>query len=201
MSTVATSRAGQHGPFEVAAVAASAGGVGAVGRLLADLAPDFPVPVVIVQHLDPRHETMIADVLGRQSTLRVKLAEHGEHLRVGTAYVAPPDHHLLVDADGLLTLSHSELVHFVRPSADLLFESIAGAYGDRAIACLLTGTGRDGATGVTAIHARGGTVIVEDPETADFTGMPRAAIATGEVDHVVPLGEIAALMSDLVGTR
>lgn len=201
MSTVVSSRVDHPPAFEVAAVAASAGGVVGVGRLLADLAADFPLPVVIVQHLDPRHETMIADVLGRRSRLRVKLAEHGERLCVGTAYVAPPDHHLLVDAEGLLTLSHSELVHFVRPSADLLFESVAGAYGDRTIACLLTGTGRDGATGVTAVHARGGTVIVEDPETAEFSGMPRAAIATGAVDYVLPLAEIAGVMSDLVRTR
>ena len=201
MSTVASSHVGQQAGFGLVAVAASAGGVVGVGRLLSELAEDFPVPVVIVQHLDPRHETMIADVFGRRSRLRVKLAEHGEHLRVGTAYVAPPDHHLLVDAEGLLTLSHSELVHFVRPSADLLFESVAGAYGERAIACLLTGTGRDGATGVTAVHSRGGTVIVEDPETAQFDGMPKAAIATGQVDKVLPLGEIAAFMNDLVGAR
>ena len=102
---------------------------------------------------------------------------------------------------GLLTLTRSELVHFVRPSADLLFESVAGAYGDRALACLLTGTGRDGAMGVTAVHSRGGTVILQDPETAEFAGMPRGAIATGEVDFVLPLEEIATVMSDLVETR
>ena len=187
--------------FEIAAVAASAGGVVGLGRLLADLREDFPVPLVVVQHLDPRHKTVIAEVLGRRSRLTVKLAEEGEIIKPGTAYIAPPDHHLLVGHGGLLTLTRSELVHFVRPSADLLFESVAGAYGDRALACLLTGTGKDGAMGVTAVHSRGGTVIVEDPETAEFAGMPRGAIATGEVDFVLPLEEIATVMSDLVETR
>ena len=187
--------------LEIAAVAASAGGVAAVGQLMSALPEDFPVPLVIVQHLDPRHQTMIADVLGRRSKLRVKLAEDGERLCPGTAYVAPPDHHVLVGADGRLSLTHSEPVHFVRPSADLLFESLAEAYGDRAIVCVLTGTGRDGAAGVAAVHARGGTVIVEDPESAQFAGMPSAAIGTGDADHVLPLDEIAGVMSDLVGRR
>lgn len=190
-----------HGPYEIAAVAASAGGVVGLGRLLGDLREDFPIPIVIVQHLDPRHKTVIAEVLGRRSQLAVKLAEEGEIIKPGTVYIAPPDHHLLVGPGGMLTLTRSELVHFVRPSADLLFESVAGAYGDRALACLLTGTGRDGAMGVTAIHSRGGTVIVQDPATAEFAGMPRGAIATGEVDFVLPLEEIAAVMGHLVETR
>ena len=190
-----------HGPYGIAAVAASAGGVVGLGRLLGDLREDFPIPIVIVQHLDPRPKTVIAEVLGRRSRLAVKLAEEGEIIKPGTVYIAPPDHHLLVGPGGVLTLTRSELVHFVRPSADLLFESVAGAYGDRALACLLTGTGRDGAMGVTAIHSRGGTVIVQDPETAEFAGMPRGAIATGEVDFVLPLEEIAAVMGHLVETR
>jgi two-component system chemotaxis response regulator CheB len=190
-----------RGPFEIAALAASAGGVVGLGRLLSEIREDFPIPLVVVQHLDPRHRTVIAEVLGRRSRLAVKLAEEGETIVAGTVYIAPPDHHLLVGAGGVLSLTRSELVHFVRPSADLLFESVAGAYGDRALACLLTGTGKDGAMGVTAVHSRGGTVIVEDPETAEFAGMPRGAIATGEVDFVLPLEEIAGVMSRLVESR
>ena len=116
----------------------------------------------------------------------------------GFAYVAPPNHHLLVDAGGILALSSTELVHFVRPSADLLFESVAGAYGPRAIACVLTGSGSDGAMGVSAVKSRGGTVIVQDPESAEFKGMPEAAVATGAVDFVLPLDEIGAVIRGLV---
>jgi two-component system chemotaxis response regulator CheB len=113
-------------------------------------------------------------------------------------YVAPPNHHLLVDPGGVLVLTQSELVHFLRPSADLLFEAVAGAYGQRALACVLTGTGSDGAMGASAIKSRGGTVIVEDPELAEFRGMPDAVIAVGAVDLILPLDEIAQVIRGLV---
>ena len=187
--------------YDVVAVASSAGGVTALSRLLAALPGDLPVPLLVVQHLDPRHETVIADVLQRRSALRVKLAEEGEVAKPGIVYIAPPDRHLLVGADGVLSLSGSNLVHFVRPSADLLFESVAGAYGERAIACVLTGTGRDGAMGVTAVRSRNGTVIVQDPETAEFNGMPEAAVGTGEVDFILPLDEIPPVIVGLIHQR
>lgn len=188
-------------PFEVLAVASSAGGVAALSFLVSRLPADFAVPVLVVQHLDPRHETVLAQVLSRRTPLKVVLAEGREVPQPGVVYIAPPDHHLLVGSDGQLALSSSELVHFVRPSADLLFESVAGAYGDRAIACVLTGSGGDGAMGVTAVHARGGTVIVEDPATAMFAGMPGAAVATGDVDFVLALEEIPEAVCNLVDTR
>lgn len=132
-------------------------------------------------------------MVGRRTKLTVKLAEADEVVKPGVVYVAPPDHHLLVGARGVLTLSRSELVHFVRPSADLLFESVAGAYGAKVIACVLTGSGSDGAMGVSAVKARGGTVIAEDPKTAAFRGMPDAAMATGTPDFVLSLDEIAGV--------
>ncbi|MFI7063735.1 chemotaxis protein CheB [Kribbella sp. NPDC050124] len=187
--------------FDIVAIASSAGGIRALSLVLGGLPFGFPVPVLVVQHLDPRHETVIADVLGRRSTLKVKLAEANEHAAPGTVYVAPPNRHLLVGPGGELTLSSSELVHFVRPSADLLFESVAGAYGARAIACVLTGSGSDGAMGVSAVKSRGGTVIAEDPESAEFSGMPEAAVSTGSVDFVLPLGEIADVIAALVESR
>ncbi|MFI5781267.1 chemotaxis protein CheB [Nocardia sp. NPDC051570] len=187
--------------YSVLAIASSAGGITALSRVLGGLPPDLPVPVLVVQHLDPRHETIIADVLARRTVLPVRLARAGETAAPAVVYIAPPNFHLLVGADGVLTLSSSELVHFVRPSADLLFESVAGAYGSAAIACVLTGSGVDGAMGVSAIKARGGTVIVQDPEEAEFTGMPQAAIRTGPVDFVLPLAEISPVMCALVGRR
>jgi two-component system chemotaxis response regulator CheB len=189
------------GRFEVVAVASSAGGIHGLATLLSALEAELPVPVLVVQHLDPRHRTVIAEVLGRRTEMNVKLAEDHERIVPGTAYIAPPDRHLLVRPGGLLALTDSELVHFVRPSADLLFESVAGAYGPQAIACVLTGTGRDGAMGVDAVKSRGGTVIVQDPATAEFSGMPEAAVGTGTVDFVLPLEEIAAVISGLVEAK
>lgn len=190
--------AGSTERYSVVALAASAGGITALTRVLGELPAGFPVPVLVVQHLDPRHQTVIAEVLGRRTALRVKLAEMEEHILAGTIYVAPPDRHLLVDSAGRLTLTSSELVHFVRPSADLLFESVAGAYGPRAVACVLTGTGRDGAMGVGAVKSRGGTVIVQDPTSAEFAGMPEAAVAGCPVDFVLPLDEIGGVIRGLV---
>ncbi|GAB0102442.1 hypothetical protein JMUB6875_14100 [Nocardia sp. JMUB6875] len=184
--------------YGVVAIASSAGGITALSHLLAHLPSRFPVPVLIVQHLDRRHETIIAHVLGRRSALPVQLAAADTRVVPGTVYIAPPNYHLLVGPDGVLALSSSELVHFVRPSADLLFESVAGAYGPRAIACVLTGSGSDGSMGVTAIKSRGGTVIVQDPEEAEFSGMPEAAVKTGAVDFILPLADIAEVVSGLV---
>ena len=105
---------------------------------------------------------------------------------------------MLVNGDGTLSLSQSELVHFLRPSADLLFESVAATYKDRAIALVLTGTGSDGAMGIEAIKKMGGTVIIQDVKTAEFAGMPSAAINTGNVDFILPLDEISSTLVSLV---
>jgi two-component system chemotaxis response regulator CheB len=202
---VADSGGGSDGAdrFDIVALAASAGGIGALGKVLGEFPAGFRVPVLVVQHLDRRHETVIANVLARRTALRVKLAEADEHIVAGTVYVAPPNRHLLVDAAGVLSLTGSELVHFVRPSADLLFESVAGAYGQRAVATVLSGTGQDGAMGLAAVKARGGTTIVQDPASAEFSGMPEAVVAAGPVDFVLPLDEIGAVIRGLidVGTR
>lgn len=184
--------------FDVVAIAASAGGIGAIGELLGDLPRTFPASIVIVQHLDPRHRSLMAEILRRRTRLHVEQAREGDQMEPGTVYIAPPDRHLLVNPDGTLSLSQSELVHFVRPSADLLFESVAASYKDRAIAVVLTGTGSDGSMGVVAIKKMGGTVIAQDEKSAEFSGMPAAAIQSGEVDFVLPLEEIASALVTLV---
>jgi two-component system chemotaxis response regulator CheB len=186
--------------FDVVAVASSAGGLQALSRLLSAVPADFPAAIVVVQHLDPRHRSLMADILSRRTPLKVKQAEEGDDLSPGTVHIAPPNKHLLVNPDGTLTLAQSELVHFVRPSADLLFESVAASYKDRAIAVVLTGTGSDGTMGVQAIKKMGGTVIAQDEATSEFFGMPGAAIQTGRVDFVLPLAEIPAALVTLVTT-
>jgi len=191
--------AGETGPA-VVAVGASAGGIMALREVLGALPAAFPVPVLVVQHLAPRHDTIIAEVLGHRTALLVKLARHGERIKSGTVYVAPPDHHLLITEDGHVQLIIGELVHFVRPAVDQLFESVAKAYGPRALACVLSGTGRDGAQGAAAVKAAGGTVIVEDPESAQFKGMPEAAVRAGAIDHILPLAEIGPALRRLTGT-
>ncbi len=184
--------------FDLVAIAASAGGLNALSQVLSALPANFPATIVIVQHLDPRHRSLMADILSRRTPLKVKQAEESDCLELGMVYIAPPNRHLLVNPDKTLSLTQSELVHFVRPSADLLFDSVAASHKNLAIAVVLTGTGNDGAMGVQAINKMGGTVIAQDKETAEFFGMPSAAIKTGAVDFILPLEEIAPALISLV---
>lgn len=172
----------------------------ALADILGKLPADFDAIIVCVQHLDPRHRSLMPQVMGRRSNLPVDQAADGMEVESGHVYLAPPDRHMLVNGDGTISLTQTELVNFVRPSADLLFESVAAAYGERAIAVVLTGAGKDGSMGVTAIKKRGGTVIVQDEATSEFFGMPSAAIRTGMVDFVLSLDEIpSALVTLLAG--
>ena len=187
-----------HPPFDIVAFAASAGGVFALTEILGKLPAQFPAIVVVVQHLDPRHRSLMPEIFGRRSQLPVDQALDGMNVEPGHVYLAPPDRHLLINRDGTVSLTQTELVNFVRPSADLLFESVAAVYGERAIAVVLTGAGKDGSMGVTAIKARGGTVIVQDEATSEFFSMPSAAIRTGTVDFVLSLNEIPSALVTLV---
>jgi len=167
----------------------------ALTELLRPISTDFPA-ILVVQHLDPTHESHMAELLSRRTSIHVKQAEHGEPILPGSVYIAPPDEHLLV-GPGTIQLAHSQLVHFSRPSIDLMFESVAGMYGSRSIGVILSGSNRDGAVGMRTIKEAGGTTIAQEPATANFATMPQAAISTGCVDFVVPIGEIGNLLRDL----
>jgi len=182
--------------FEIIAIGASAGGLKALTEVLSKLPADFQVPVVIVQHLDPRHKSLMAEILQRHCAMRVKEAENGEKLEPGV-YIAPPNKHMLI-SDGKVVLTSTEFVHYSRPSIDLMFESIAAGYGDQAVGVILSGTGVDGAQGIKAIKERGGTTIAQNEETSEHFGMPQAAIATGAVDFVLSLQEVAPAIISLL---
>ena len=188
----------KRGAFDVVAIAASAGGLAALTKTLSGLPGDLPAALLVVQHLDPRHRSLMAEILSRRTALLVKQARDGDTISAGTVYVAPPDKHLLANPGGTLSLTRTELVHFVRPSADLLFESVAASFRERAIAVVLTGSGSDGAMGVRAIKKMGGTVLAQDEESSEYFAMPSAAIGTGEVDFVLPLSEIPLAVVSLV---
>lgn len=192
-----SSRALRPNGFELVVLASSAGGVQALTALIEALPADFGLPIVVVQHVDPRHRSLLVEILSRHSRLPVAQADEGLALVNGTVYIAPPGSHVLVNTDRTLSLSQAELVHFVRPSADLLFESAAAAYADRLIAVVLTGTGKDGANGVRAVKKMGGTVLAQDENSSDYFGMPGAAIATGSVDMVLSLDEIPVALRTL----
>lgn len=187
--------------FPIVAIAASAGGLQAISRVLSPLPVNFPAAVVVVQHLSPERRSLMAEILSSRTALTVKQAEEADQLRPGTVYIAPPNKHLIVNENGSLSLSDSERVHFVRPSADRLFESLAASCRSRAIAVVLTGGNGDGATGVEAIKAMGGRVIAQDEATSQTFSMPRASIHTGVVDWVLPLEGIAPTLVNLTSQQ
>ena len=185
--------------LDVVAIGASAGGVTALPAVLSRLAPAFPAAVVVVLHLDPHFRSLLASVLARACRLPVREAESGDMLQEGIVYVAPPGAHLVV-LGGALVLTDTAPVHFVRPSVDVLFRSVAAACGPHAVGVILTGAGIDGADGVRAIKRSGGRIIVQDPASAEHNGMPTAACATGCADFMLPLTQIGPFLAALVPT-
>jgi chemotaxis response regulator CheB len=182
----------------VVAVGASAGGLAALRTVLGRLPADFPAPIAIVQHVDPRHRTMLAEILDRHCALTVKEAEEGEALIAGTVYVARPDDHLIVTAGLRASFVHTAQVSFTRPSIDVLFASVADTCGAQAVAVVLTGTGHDGAAGAQAIDRAGGAVVVQDPATADFPSMPNAVVDAVDAVVVVALDDIGAQLQGML---
>lgn len=184
--------------FNVVALATSMGGLAALSTILSKLPADFPAAILVVQHLSPNFPCHLPGILSRRTALQVKLAATGDLLQSGTVYIAVPDRHLVIGSNGMLLLVETSKMNFVRPAADKLFMSIAATYQSRAIAVVLTGKGSDGALGVLSIKEHGGMTIAQDESTSEFFNMPRAAIATGKVDQVLPLEAIAAMLTQLV---
>jgi two-component system, chemotaxis family, protein-glutamate methylesterase/glutaminase len=185
--------------YGLVAIIGSAGGHRTMVEVLRALPADFPLPIAVLLHLDPTKPSHLAEILKRVVRMRVHTAREGEPLEPGTVYVAVPDWHLGVAPGGTVALSRGPPRHFVRPAGDSLFETAAEVYGPRLIAVVLSGGGVDGAAGVRSVKDHGGLVIVEDATTALHDGMPLSALATGRVDVVLPMRDIARALCDLVG--
>ena len=175
-------------------IGASAGAVEALLTLLPGLPADYKLPIMIVVHIPPRRESLIAELMRSRCRVPVREAEDKEILEPGTVYFAPPDYHLLVEADGRLSLSIEEAVHFSRPSIDVLFESAADAYGTGLLGVVLSGANSDGARGLAAIAREGGVTVVQRPQEAQAAAMPEAAIAACPNAMVMSLREIASFL-------
>ncbi len=175
------------------AVGASAGGPRTLDRLLGRLPAHLPAPVLVVQHMPPGFTRSFAERLHERSPLAVKEAEEGDVVLPGQAYIAPGDHHMLVEKQSgrkIIRLDQSPRVKGLRPSVDVTLCSVAEAYGTGSIGVILTGMGSDGTEGFKAIKEQGGITIAQDKATSVIYGMPRAAVKSGYVDKVLPLDEI-----------
>lgn len=176
--------------YELIAIGTSLGGLSALKTLLGCFARDFPAAIAIVQHRHKESDKALSSFLQQFTVLPVHEVEDKERIRPGNVYFAPADYHLLVEA-GYFSLSIDDPVSYARPSIDVLLESAADVYGERAIGVILTGANQDGVWGLSVLKARGGMVIVQDPVTAESPILPGAAIAAVEVDLVLPLTQIA----------
>jgi two-component system chemotaxis response regulator CheB len=180
------------------ALVASAGGLNAVSVVLAALPAELAAPVIVLIHLDPNHVSRLAPILARTTHLAVKQAAAGDELVAGHVLVAPPACHLLVTPSGSIELGHGPPVRRLRPSADVLLTSLALAYGTGTLAIILSGAGHDGAAGAAAVKLAGGTVFAQSQETAEYFGMPGAAIEEHVVDRILPLGDVAVAVLEFV---
>jgi PAS domain-containing protein len=177
-------------------VGSSAGGIGALSGLVSSLPEDFDAPIVVAQHLDPNRESHLQEILARKSTVPVKTVTEHEPLQAGVVYVVPANWHVNI-TDSEIELSSEQLSGQPMPSINLLMETAAGVYEENLIAVVLSGTGTDGTEGARTVSQAGGTVIIQDPETADFGEMPRS-LAPSTVDIVASLEEIGPVLKNLI---
>jgi len=183
----------------VVAIAASAGAFATFGQILGDLTPDFPAPVLLVQHRASGYGEQLLELLCAKTRLRVRGIRHRDRPRPGTVHVAMGGRHVTVDKSGALALGGSRTYGQPCPSCDEFFQSVAECYGSRAIAVVLSGDGRDGALGVVSIRERGGFVIAQHPSTSPYEGMPRSAAETRKVDLVLRPDQIGFALTTLTG--
>lgn len=181
---------------DIIVIGASAGGVQALSEVVASLPHDLPAAVFAVLHVTPFGRSALPQILNRSSTLIARHPEDGEEIRPGHVYVAPPDRHLALD-HGRVRLGRGPTENGHRPAVDVLFRTAARAYGPRVVGVVMTGNLDDGTAGLALIKQRGGITVVQDPEEADYPGMPESALRNVAVDHVLPIAGIGSLLADL----
>lgn len=181
--------------FPIVAIGASAGGLYALEQFFDNMPPDSGMAFVVIQHLSPDFKSLMDDILSRRTTMQIKRVEDGMALEPDTIYLIPPKCQMTV-LEGLLHLRDKLPQPYFELPIDIFFHSLAEYAGERAIAVILSGTGSDGSRGIHAIHRKGGVAIAQTPESAQFDGMPRSALATGLVDFELPPDRIPELLME-----
>lgn len=180
---------------DIVVIGASAGGVEAISSVVAELPRDLRAAILIVLHLS-RGRSVFPEILNRVGPLPAIHPGDGTSLQYGRIYVAPPDHHMVIEGDAV-RIVHGPTENGVRPAVDPLFRSAARTYGSRVVAVVLTGSLDDGTAGLAAVKEAGGITVVQDPEEAFAPSMPRSAMQAVQIDHVLPLREIPLLIAAL----
>ena len=186
--------------IEAIVIGASAGGVEALLSIFSALRAGFRLPIIVVLHLPEQRNSQLADVMAWRVPMPVIEAGDKMPIEAGTLYLATPGYHLSVELDRSLSLSLEERLHYSRPAIDYLFESAADAYGTGLLAVLLTGANQDGARGLAQVKHLGGITVVQDPDEAQVSTMPDAALALHDPDHILPLHGIGRLLVELERT-
>jgi two-component system chemotaxis response regulator CheB len=182
--------------FDAIVIGGSAGAMKALTTLLPCFPKNYPLPVIVVLHLHPRQNRYFLEHFNKFCVLNVKEADEKESIQTGYVYFAPPNYHLLIENNKTFSLSTDEKVNYSRPSIDVLFESASNVYGLRLAAILLTGANNDGAEGLRLIKEKGGLVIVQDPQSAESSYMPTAALQVVKPDFVLGLTEIGRWLAE-----
>jgi two-component system chemotaxis response regulator CheB len=187
----------RRGPFQLIVIGASAGGVTAVRTLLSSVPPGFSIPILIVQHIPRDRPSGLVEILSAACVLPVAEAEDKQPLNEGRVLVAPPDYHLLVEDRESVALSLDAPVVFSRPAIDVLFESAAEVFGRGVLAILLTGASTDGSEGIAAVRRAGGAAWIQDPDEAQASIMPAAALAHAGADAVLTVDDMCKNLGTL----
>ncbi len=192
------------GGYELVSIGTSTGGPVALKTLLSQLSGDFPLPIVVVQHMPSVFTKAFAERLDSCCSLSVKEAEDTDSILAGRVLIAPGDYHMVVDRHNALPkvlLNRREPVSGHRPSVDVLMHSVAREYGRRAIGVIMTGMGKDGAAGIRELHQKGGHVIAQDRDSSVIFGMNREVIQNGHAHQIVGLGRIADALMERTGSK
>ncbi|MBC7935875.1 MAG: chemotaxis protein CheB [Rhizobacter sp.] len=178
-------------------IGGSSGSLEVLMKVLPALKKDFAIPLIIIMHRNTVADSALTELFASRTSLNVKEADEKDALQAGYIYIAPPDYHLLTEADRTLSLDVSERVHYCRPSIDVSFMSAAVAYKNELVAILLSGANADGAAGIKTIKEAGGYTIVQEPGEAGVSYMPEQALLTNAVDRVMKGDELAEWLNNL----
>ena len=183
---------------DIIVIGASAGGVEALRKLIAPLPADLGAAIFIVWHMAPTIRGMLPQILSRVTSMPVYHARDGESVQIGRIYVAPPDHHMLLEG-GRVRITRGPKENRFRPAIDPLFRSASLNYGSRVMGVILSGALDDGTAGLWTIKQRGGLALVQDPAEAEVSSMPESAIQRVAIDYVLPATQLAARLTELTG--